>query len=137
MHHFHPRLSRRSTLALGLAAALAGRRHARAAGLSITDGLGRSVALKGPAERIIIDFNYEEFTAVAGPPGWDRVVGFNRTQWADNRAASFKRYVVPIRRLATLADVGSTENNAFSIERVLSLRPDLVILGYWSFVALP
>ena len=136
MQHSHPRLSRRSTLALGLGAALAGR-PARAAGLSITDGLERSVALRGPAERIIIDFNYEEFTAVAGPSGWDRVVGFNRTQWADNRAASFKRYVVPIPRLATLADVGSTENNAFSMERVLSLRPDLVILGYWSFVALP
>lgn len=136
MHHSHPRLSRRSALALGLGATLSGRR-ARAALPAITDALGRPVALKAPAERIVIDFNYEEFTAVAGPSGWDRVVGFNRTQWADNRAAIFRRYLVPIPRLAALADVGSTETNTFSTERVLSLRPDLVILGYWSFVALP
>lgn len=136
MHHSHPRLSRRSALALGLGATLSGRR-ARAALPAITDALGRLVALKAPAERIVIDFNYEEFTAVAGASGWDRVVGFNRTQWADNRAAIFRRYLVPIPRLAALADVGSTETNTFSTERVLSLRPDLVILGYWSFVALP
>ena len=131
----HPRLSRRSALALGLGAALTSRAHAALP--VIIDALGRPVALKGPAERIVIDFNYEEFTAVAGTSGWDRVVGFNRTQWADNRAAVFRRYLTPIPRLATLADVGSTEINTFSMERVLSLRPDLVILGYWSFVALP
>ncbi len=136
MHRCHPRLSRRSALALGLGAALPGRR-ARAALPAITDALGRNVALKAPAERIVIDFNYEEFTAVAGPSGWDRVVGFNRTQWADNRAAVFRRYLVPVPRLAALADVGSTETNTFSMERLLSLRPDLVVLGYWSFVALP
>ncbi len=136
MHRVQPRLSRRSALALGLGAALTGR-HAYAVTSTITDALGRVIALKGPAERIVIDFNYEEFTAVAGPPGWDRVVGFNRTQWADNRAAIFRRYLVPIPRLAALADVGSTETNTFSMERVLALRPDLVILGYWSFVALP
>lgn len=136
MHHFHSRLSRRSTLALGLGAALPGRR-ALAAVPTITDALGRTIILKAPAERIVVDFNYEEFTAVAGPSGWDRVVGFNRTQWADNRVAVFRRYLVPIPRLATLPDVGSTETNTFSMERVLSLRPDLIILGYWSFVALP
>lgn len=136
MHRFHPRLSRRSALALGLGAALPGRR-ARAVLPAITDALGRSVALKGPAERIVIDFNYEEFTAVAGPAGWDRVVGFNRTQWAVNRAAMFQRYLQPIPRLATLPDVGSTDINTFSMERLLSLRPDLLILGYWSFVGLP
>jgi ABC-type Fe3+-hydroxamate transport system substrate-binding protein len=135
MHRSHSRLSRRNTLALSLGAALAGR-SARAGRPAIADGLGRVVSLNGPAERIVIDFNYEEFTAVAGPSGWDRVVGFDRTQWADNRAGSFKRYLGPIPRLATLPDIGNTEINSFSMERVLSLRPDLVILGYWSFVAL-
>ncbi len=134
MHPSPSRLSRRSALSLGLGAALLGR--PAGAATAFADALDRPVALRGPAERIVIDFNYEEFTAVAGAAGWDRVVGFNRTQWADNRAASFRRYLVPIPRLAALADVGSTEAGSFSLERVLSLRPDLVILGYWSFVAL-
>ena len=133
------KLSRRGLLALPallpLAAALPGR--AQAAMPPITDALGRTVQLKAPAERIVIDFNYEEFTVVAGAAGWDRVYGFNRTQWAVNRSAIFRRYLVPIPRLADLADIGSVEDNTFSLERVLSLRPDLVILGYWSFVGLP
>ena len=125
--------SRRSALVLALSAALA--RSARAAP-GVVDALGRSVPLKGAAERIVIDFNYEEFTAVAGVAGWERVVGFNRTAWAGNRSAVYRRYLVPIPGLAGLPDVGDHESGTWSMERVLSLRPDLVILGYWTFVAL-
>ena len=131
-------LSRRATLALGLAplAVPLTARHAHAAPLSITDALGRTVSLKGLAERIVLGFNYEEFTAIAGPAGWDRVVGFGKALWADWRPSVFRRYQVPIPRLASLPDVGNTDDNSFSLERVLSLRPDLVILAEWSFSTL-
>jgi iron complex transport system substrate-binding protein len=133
------RLTRRHALGLGLAAPLAvGLTRARAQGapLSITDALGRTVTLKGPAERIVLGFNYEEYTAIAGPAGWDRVVGFGRTMWTDWRPSTFKRYLVPIPRLANLPDVGNTDDNSFSLEKVLALRPDLVILADWSFQSL-
>ena len=136
MNIHQKRLTRRHALALGMGATLASA-NASAAGFPITDALGRTTTLRAPAERIVIDFNYEEFTAVAGPSGWDSVVGFNKAQWATNRAAIYKRYLVPIPRLAVLDDVGSVEDSTFSLERVLSLRPDLVVLGYWSFVGLP
>ncbi len=127
------RVARRGVLA-GAAALLAAPR-ARAAG-AVVDALGRPVTLKAPANRIVLGFNYEEFTAVAGPAGWDRVVGFGRTLWAGWRPASYRRYLVPIPRLAELADVGNTDDGTFSLERVLSLRPDLVVLAAWSFDAL-
>lgn len=130
MIHRKTALGRRSVLALG-GALLAGRAYA--APLPITDALGRAVALRAPAERIVLLFNYEEFTAVAGAPGWDRVVGFAKAQWATYRAAVFKRYAVPIPRLRDLPDVGNTEDGTFSMERVLALRPDLVIMPEWSF----
>ena len=133
MTHRPTALGRRSAMALG-AALLTSR--ARAAPLSVTDALGRAVTLRGPAERIVIDFNYEEFTAVAGASGWDRVVGFDRATWATNRAAVYRRYLGAIPGLAALPDVGDTETGTFSMERLLSLRPDLVILGYWSYAAL-
>ena len=135
MRTSHTRLSRRSALALGLGAALPGR-GAHAAYPTITDALGRIVTLKGPAERIVLGFNYEEFTAIAGAAGWDRVVGFAKTLWSDWRPSVFKRYLVPIPRLAALPDIGNTEDNTFSLERVLSLRPDLVIMAEFSFNAL-
>ena len=126
------RTSRRALMAAALAAPLIGRRS-HAAVPVITDAVGRTIDLKRPAERIVLGFNYEEFTAVAGPDGWDRVVGFSKTLWADWRPSVFKRYLGPIPRLAGLPDVGNTDDNSFSLEKVLSLRPDLVIMPDWSF----
>lgn len=82
-------IARRVFLTLPIAATLPGR--ARAAMLSITDALGRTVVLKVPAERIVVGVNFEEFTAVSGPAGWDPVVGFDRRQWENSRA-SWTRY---------------------------------------------
>ena len=123
-------LGRRSALALGLAAPFLAR-SAGAAPLAIPDAIGRSVTLPAAAERIVLLFNYEEFTAIAGVAGWDRVVGYARTQWAVNRSAIFRRYAVPIPRLLGMPDVGNTEENTFSVERVMSLRPDVVIMPEW------
>ena len=126
-------IHRRAFLTLPFAAALPGR--ARAAMSPITDALGRTVSLKAPAERVVVGFNFEEFTAVAGAAGWDRVVGFDRHQWENNRRASWVRYQAAIPRLATLADIGDTERDTFSVERVLGLKPDLLITlaaGYTS-----
>lgn len=124
-------ISRRSLLVLPLAAALPHR--ARAAMPAITDAAGRSVSLKAPPERIVIAFNYEEFTAVAGPGGWDRVVGFGRKQWAVNRRAVWEKYRDAIPALSGLADVGVADDKSFSVERVLGLRPDLLIIHEWGF----
>jgi ABC-type Fe3+-hydroxamate transport system substrate-binding protein len=128
-----PELPRRSTL-LAMAVML-GARRARAED-GIVDVLGRHIALKAPAQRIVLGFNYEEFTAIAGPAGWDRVVGFAKTLWSGWRPSIYARYLKPIPRLAELPDVGNTEDNNFSLERVLSLRPDLVVMAEWSFGAL-
>ena len=129
------RLSRRSALALALSSSLVPR-PSRAAPFVVTDAIGRRVTLRAPPERIVLGFNYEEFTAIAGPAGWDRVVGFARTLWTDWRPSTFKRYAVPIPRLVDLPDVGNTDDDSFSPEKVLSLRPDLVVMAEWSFTSL-
>jgi iron complex transport system substrate-binding protein len=132
-------LSRRHALGLGFAVPIAASLPAvpaSASPLTIIDVLGRSVTLPAPAKRIVLGFHYEEFTAIAGPAGWDRVVGFARTLWTGWRPATFKRYLASIPRLADLPDVGNTEDNTFSLEKVLSLRPDLVIMAEWSFQSL-
>ena len=134
MPHHPRRLSRRATLGLGLSLPFVA--HANAHPLVLRDVNHRAVTLKGPAERIVLSFYHEEFTAIAGAAGWDRVVGFNRAQWATNRTAIFNRYQKPIPRLTGMPDVGSTEDNTFSLEKILALRPDLVILPDLSFQVL-
>ncbi|MGE0417886.1 MAG: ABC transporter substrate-binding protein, partial [Acetobacteraceae bacterium] len=102
----------------------------------VTDAAGRTVQLKSLPERIVLGFNFDEFTAIAGPAGWDRVVGFSKSLWAGWRPSIYKRYQAVIPRLDTLPDVGSTSDNNYSIEKVIGLRPDLVIMAEWSFSVL-
>ena len=131
------RPSRRDLLALPFALPLAAAVPARArAAAPFTDAIGRPISLKAPAERIVLGFNFEEFTAIAGPAGWDRVVGMSKTLWSSWRTATYKRYLGPIPRLAALPDVGTTDDNSFSLEKLLSLKPDLVVLAEWSFSVL-
>ena len=128
------KLSRRAALMLPLAIALPGR--ARAQGMTITDAIGRTITLKGAAERVVLGFNFEEFTAVAGAEGWNKVVGFSRRQWAVNRQAVYARYLAAVPPLANVADVGAAEDNSFSVEKTLSLRPDLLVIDKWGFSTL-
>jgi len=97
----------------------------------ITDALGREVPLAAPARRPIMTFNYEEFTAIAGLDGWQRLVGMNRVVWEGWRPAIFNRYLPLIPNLATLPDVGNTDEGTFSAEKVISLRPDLLMVPAW------
>ncbi len=129
-----PRLSRRAALALPLALAMP--HVAKAAPLTVTDALGRVVTLKAPPERIVVNFNFEEFTAVGGTAAWQKVVGFSRALWADWRPSWFRRYLQPLPQLATLTDIGQTEDGSFSMEKVIALRPDVLLLSQWGYEAL-
>ena len=121
--------------ALLAGAALLRAAPALAATRTITDALGREVAVKGRPERVVTCFNYEEFTAIAGPEGWSRVVGMNRIVWEGWRPAIFSRYRAAIPALATLPDVGNTDEGTFAAEKVIGLRPDLIMMPAWTWAA--
>lgn len=129
------RLRRRAALAVP-AMLLLPAAPARAA-ITLRDAADRAVALRGPAERIVLGFNLEEFSAVAGPGGWDRVVGINRRQWAINRPAVWRHHLAALPGLAALPDIGAAENQSLSAERILALRPDLFIIHAWGYQAQP
>ena len=125
----------RRSLLLGALAALPLPAFAQAP--SITDALGREVSLAAPPRRVVMTFNYEEFTAIAGVEAWQRVVGMNRVVWEGWRPAIFARYRAVIPNLATLPDVGNTDEGTFSAEKVISLRPDLLMVPAWLWNAAP
>lgn len=129
---------RRSLLALGaLAASLFNASPVFAQPRKVTDVLGREISLPGPAQRVIVGFNFEEYTAIGGPKAWDRAVGLSRYLWESWRGANWERYTKAIPRIAQLTDIGSTDNNSFSAEKVIALRPDLLILPAWTYTAIP
>lgn len=119
---------------LGLAAfCLCAPAPAMAAKTEIVDALGRKVAIETPVRRVAVNFNFEEFTAVAGTEGWTKVVGISRAPFAGWRPAIFSRYAAVIPNLQDMADLGHTDDNTFSIEKVISLKPDVLFMSEWGW----
>lgn len=99
--------------------------------IHLTDVMGRKHTLDKPAERVLLGFYFEDFLAITGPDAYDRVVAINKAAWHDWRNSQWKTYVKAIPRIATLTDVGGTESNAFSLEKAISVQPDVAILSAW------
>lgn len=107
-----------------------------AAEIVVTDVKGREVRLDHQPERIVLSFYYEDFLAVGGGEAMDRVVALSRSTWEDWRPNQWKAYVENMPQIADLSTIGDTENGTFSIEKVISLRPDVVLMAAWSYDAL-
>lgn len=103
---------------------------------TITDVLGRTVTFDAPAKRIVLGFYYTDYLAVGGVKALDNVVGFSKAVWTDWTPASWEMYSKAIPALHKIEDVGEVEVGTFSIEKVLSLKPDLIILADWQFQVL-
>ena len=58
------------------------------------------------------------------------MAAFSKSDWA-LRTSQWPRYQAALPRLAQLVDVGSLYNQSFDFERLLTTRPDLLILAKW------
>ena len=119
---------------LALASLVSG--TAWAATIEVTDALGRKVKVNTPVQRVIVNFNYEEFTAVAGKDAWSKVVGISRAPWEGWRPVIFKRYAAVIPNLQAMPDIGHSDDGTFSAEKVIALKPDVLFMAEWTFKAM-
>lgn len=102
----------------------------------LKDVLDREVKLNLPVKRIALGFYYTDFLAVGGVKALGKVVGFSKTVWTDWTPASWELYSKTLPQLNFLADFGEVEVGTFSVEKVLSLKPDLLILAAWQYQVL-
>ncbi len=109
---------------------------ATAAEKTITDVIGREVKVDLPAKRVVLGFYFEDYMAVGGEKAYDSVVGISREAWEGWVPANWKMHLAHRASLADIADVGEVEAQTFSVEKVLSLNPDLVVLADWQYKAL-
>ncbi len=119
---------------LVLASVFAG--HAWAATIEVTDAIGRKVKVVSPVQRVVVNFNYEEFTAVAGKDAWAKVVGISRAPFEGWRPVIFKRYAAVIPNLQTMPDIGHSDDGTFSAEKVIALKPDVLFMAEWTYKAM-
>lgn len=110
--------------------------NAYAAPVEITDLANRKVTVDVPAKRAVVAFYYQDYLAVAGSDVLDNVVGFSKAVWTDWAPASWVAFSKALPKLEQLADVGEVEVGTFSVEKVLSLRPDVLVLAKWQYDAL-
>ena len=93
----------------------------------VTDGLGRRVALRAPARRVVLAEANDLFLMALVHPdpvsllvGWGGVGRFDRTL--------LRAWQAHDPRLVDLPVVGGETPESFSLERVLALSPDLVLM---------
>ncbi|MBT0879094.1 MULTISPECIES: ABC transporter substrate-binding protein [unclassified Campylobacter] len=99
----------------------------------IKDVLDREVKVDLPAKRIVLGFYYTDFLAVGGKDALKNVVGFSKEVWTGWTPASWDAYIKVLPELNNIADVGEVELSTFSVEKVLSLKPDLLVLADWQY----
>ena len=103
--------------------------------VEIEDVMGRKVSLSLPASRIVLGFYPEDYLAVAGEGGADRLVGMSRGWFVKSRPAIWSLYVASLPQLAKVPDLGNVQDQSFSIEKTLAVKPDLLILAKWQYAA--
>jgi ABC-type Fe3+-hydroxamate transport system substrate-binding protein len=106
------------------------------ADITVTDVKGRTVTVPKVPERIVLGFYYEDYLAIGGPGALDKVVALSLSTWKDWRPKQFAAYEKALPNLASIPDVGNTEDGNFSIEKVIAAKPDLLILAAWSYDSL-
>lgn len=106
---------------------------AAAAPLRITDALGRVIDLPKRPERLVVTLHYEEITAIAGAEGWKKVVAMSRAPWESWRPAIYAEYLKAIPVLASIPDTGDIEDQSFAAEKVIAVKPDVLVLSNWGF----
>ncbi|RAS13394.1 ABC-type Fe3+-hydroxamate transport system substrate-binding protein [Microvirgula sp. AG722] len=109
---------------------------AHAAPQVVKDVLGRQVRVDLPAKRVVLAFYFEDYMAIGGEKAFDKVVGISREAWEGWRPANWALFTAHRPSLKTLPDVGEVEVQTFSVEKVLALKPDVVVLADWQYKGL-
>ncbi len=102
---------------------------------TVTDVLGREVTFDAPAKRAIVGFYPEDYMAIGTEAAYDNVVGMSKYIW-QARSANWELYVQHRPSLDQIPEIGRVDTNTFSVEKVISLNPDLLMLADWQYKAL-
>ena len=103
--------------------------------ITVTDMEGRLVTLKSPVERIVLmeSSKTHELAAIDGAGIVDKIVGWDN-DFKDNAGDGYVKFVEKYPKLADIPNVGSLDDNTFSVEKVIALNPDVVIMHNWEFM---
>lgn len=100
--------------------------------IEITDVTGRTVTLKKPAERVVLQWSGAggPFFTISALMGKDtpKVIAGMDTSLQDYRADMWKHFTAEMPELAKIPVVGTIGDKTFNVEQVISLNPDVIFM---------
>ena len=98
--------------------------------IEITDVTGRTVRLKKPAERVVLQWSGAggPFFTISALMGKDtpKVIAGMDTSLQDYRADMWKHFTAEMPELAKIPVVGTVGDKTFNAEQVVALNPDVI-----------
>lgn len=100
--------------------------------IEITDVIGRTVTLKKPAERVVLQWSGAggPFFTISALMGKDtpKVIAGMDTSLQDYRADMWKHFTAEMPELAKIPVVGTVGDKTFNAEQVVALNPDVIFI---------
>ena len=97
--------------------------------LQLTDLAGRSVVLTRKPQRFVVANYIANFLFVGGAKAVDQIVGITADGWESTRYAEYVRLTQAFAQLKNIPSIGGYHDDILNTEKILSLKPDVVILG--------
>lgn len=101
--------------------------------ITVTDMAGRQVSVTVPVKKVVLGYarHLPTFAAVAGEDFPRKIAGW----WAIRPTVcdqdTYLKYKEKYPEIEAIPDVGSHSQGTFSVEKVISLKPDVVIFPLW------
>lgn len=97
--------------------------------LRLTDLANRSVVLTGKPQRFVVANYIANFLFVGGARAINQIVGLTADGWQSTRYAEYVRLTEAFPQLKNIPSIGGYHDDILNTERILSLKPDVVLLG--------
>lgn len=100
--------------------------------ISIIDLAGRTIEVKAPVEKVVIANGrfIQEFAAIEGEEFTKKLVGIGNDLIRFDKDI-YDKYVKAFPDIENIADIGHFSDGSFNVEKIISLKPDVVIIQKW------
>ena len=103
--------------------------------VQFTDCAGRQVQLSRAPKRIIVGNYLANFLLTGGASALQHVVGLTLDHWQDTRQGEYAVFTKAFPDLLKLPSVGGYHDDILNTERILSLKPEVLLIGKTQFEA--
>lgn len=100
--------------------------------ITVTDVAGRQVKLKAPVNKVVLQYSgsgggFNTMFALEGKDVCEKIAGWDMGL-KENRYDMYQKFSETIPKLKDIPDIGDMDKNTFNVEKVISLKPDVLIL---------